>query len=629
MALSNYIFSKDDLCKIIKNANSYYAHLSPDETKRESLIEHILLVQDYFLTLVEKHKLEKIIIALISDICDDNLIQEIITEIFVKSIAIHDFGKVNPLFQINKMKIQNYVTDFDQGFGAEHSIISGYIFTLFSEFIAKKKKVPREKETFVDFLILSFSYPILKHHAKGLNLVKLGILYAEKIDNLKKFADYFCFEDLNFIKEINEYVIGNSNKIFEMGFHDIANPFALFALLKLNYSLLTGADYYATTHFMNDWRKKPKDFGVFTDDLKKRITTNIQITKPFNNKIFKELDNYELEFPEEKNAENLNKLRDNLAIEVIRSIRKNIDKNLFYIEAPTGSGKTNLSMLAFSEILRDEIEKGKNNIAKVFYVFPFTTLITQTFTSLKKTLNLNNDEIVEMHSKAGFSQKSTDDKYGKEKENIIDYQFANYPITLISHIKFFDILKSNRKTVNYLLHRVANSVVIIDELQAYPPKEWDKVIYFINNYAKYFNIKFILMSATLPKIDRLLSDKSSSKFENEEFVCLIEDKDKYFNNPNFSNRVNFDFKMLNNPDFNKENREEYLQKLWNKIKIESKNYKKYNKRVHTIIEFIFKKTASKFMNIANNKNKEDKFFDEIFILSGTILEPRRREIIAK
>ena len=45
---------------------------------------------------------------------------------------------------------------------------------------------------------------------------------------------------------------------------------------------------------------------------------------------------------------------------------------------------------------------------------------------------------------------------------------------------------------------------------------------------------------------------------------------------------------------------------------------------YTIIEFIFKKTASDFYQIVKEKNT---FFDEIFLLSGTILEHRRKEII--
>lgn len=626
MKLFDFAYSDRDLKKLIKNPESYFAHISFDEKRKESLNEHILLVQNYFVRLIEVHKLEKIIINLATRFSDDKVIQEFILELFIKSIAAHDFGKVNPIFQ--KEKMQNEISNFDHELSSGHSLISGYIFSLLSELTASDKNIPREKESLIDFIILSFSYSILKHHSSKLKYIKTDILYNEKVNDLSMFVKFFNnLDDSNFISEINEFVFQNSQRIFENNNDKMMDQFPIFALIKLNYSLLTASDYYATTHFMSSWKKMPDDFGVITNGLKKKIINNIENSISYNKKTYKELNNYKPEFPKEATTENLNKLRQNLSVEVINGIRENINSNLFYIEAPTGGGKTNLSMLALAEFLRNDIDNKLNNITKVFYVFPFTTLITQTFNSLKKTLGLDNDEIVQIHSKTGFSEKFKDDNYGNEKDNIIDYQFVNYPVALLSHIKFFNILKSNKKSENYLMHRLANSVVIIDELQTYPPKEWDKIIYFINNYAKYFNIKFILMSATLPKIDKLLSSKAKrTKFEKQEFVLLNKNKDKYFTNPNFANRVEFDFEIINDSSFVKKYREKYLQKLWQKVQLESKIYKKKNNRVHAIIEFIFKKTASEFFSIANDKNK---LFDEIFILSGTILEPRRKEIIAK
>ena len=67
----------------------------------------------------------------------------------------------------------------------------------------------------------------------------------------------------------------------------------------------------------------------------------------------------------------------------------------------------------------------------------------------------------------------------------------------------FDMLKTNRKEANYLLHRLANAVVVIDELQTYNPLLWDKMYYLIEHYARFFQVRFILMSATLPKIGKL------------------------------------------------------------------------------------------------------------------------------
>ena len=482
------------------------------------------------------------------------------------------------------------------------------------------------------YILFAFHYPIKQHHSPHLeyqNNYYFDDEFITDVFNVIETKEIFDFPKeiiFQIKKKFNQEILPNTKDKMSN------DKFSLFALLKLNYSLLTASDYLATSHFMNDWGNELlTDFGVFNDELKKKIIKNIETSATYNKITYTELENYKLEFPKEKSNDNLNKLRRNLSVETINGIRNNLDKNLFYIEAPTGSGKTNLSMLALAEFLRNDINSGENSITKVFYVFPFTTLITQTFKSLKETLDLGDDEIVQIHSKAGFSQKGEDDKYGKDKVNIIDYQFVNYPIALLSHIKFFDILKSNRKSPNYLMHRLANSIVIIDELQTYSPSEWDKVIYFINKYAKYFNIRFIIMSATLPKIDKLLSKEGQEiGFEKKEFVYLNQNKSKYFQNPNFAKRVEFDFSMLNNPEFNKYDKETFLQNIWNKLVEESKNYKKQSKshKVHTIIEFIFKKTASAFMELCNDMNN---FFEKenVFILSGTILEPRRREIISK
>ena len=195
---------------------------------------------------------------------------------------------------------------------------------------------------------------------------------------------------------------------------------------------------------------------------------------------------------------------------------------------------------------------------------------------------------------------------------------------LLSHIRFFDILKSNSKDLNYLLHRLSNSLVIIDEIQSYPPNTWDKITYFIVNYAKYFNMKFVVMSATLPKIGDILDNKGLAT----DFVYLVKDKNKYFQNPNFCNRVKFDYDLLSLSVPYKNEKQEYLLNLKQIVIEKSADYADsnflYPNSVFTIVEFIFKKTAGEFYSLIK---KDNDFFDYIFLLSGTILEPRTKAVI--
>ena len=418
----------------------------------------------------------------------------------------------------------------------------------------------------------------------------------------------------------NYISLANSNCLFDW-FNNIVDKnccFPLYALIKLLYSLLTAADYLATAHYMNGWQNMISDFGILSESTKNKIINNARISKLYNKQTYTDIAEGKTINPDdykERSGKNLNILREALAIEVIKNVRNNIDKRLFYIEAPTGGGKTNVSMLALSELLA-----AKPLIQKVFYVFPFTTLITQTFKSLKETLGLEDGELIEFHSKAPKNTGHYEDDY----LNYIDTLFLNFPIVLLSHVSFFNVLKTNDKDRNYLLQRLAHSVVIIDEVQSYPPKIWDKMVYFIDNYAKYFDIRFILMSATLPKIGNLIENKSLGN----EFTYLVNNKNLYFQNPNFANRVDFDYSLLELAKPEKDDIETYLERLGEFVDNESKLYAETNTdnpdSVFTVVEFIFKKSAGYFYEIMQRNTT---CFDEILLLSGTILEPRRKLII--
>ena len=612
--------------QIIK-AEKYWAHLPPKECyqNNETLEEHSSLVFDYTQTIIEKFGLESLIRRLLSDSfklkwSNDNF--QMLYELFLESIYFHDLGKINPNFQAIKMK-NDQIKEENLIFNSNHSF-PGYI--LFIHYKLKDANEIQEDNEFEHYLVLLFllGFQIAKHHSSYLDDVTSYLQY--KFDYSDPEVNQY-FEDVIKLLELTNIETNStlelkkltniSSVVKEILNDNSKNSFPLFALLKLHYSLLTASDYLATTHYMNHWDSKLTDFGRMNDELRKRIIDNVRLTKPYNKAVYDNLHGFEFTYPTEANNENLNRLRQELSVEVIQNIRRNKDEKVFYIEAPTGGGKTNLSMLAASELI-----EANSEIGNLYYVFPFTTLITQTFKAVKETMGLNEDEIIQLHSKEGFKEKKEDDQYGREKRNHIDYLFLNYPVALMTHMKFFNILKTNSKEANYLLHRLSNSIVIVDELQSYPPKIWDKLIYFIQNYAKYFNIRFILMSATLPKLDKLSNVATS--------ICyLTNHRNQIFQNPNFCNRVEFDFSLLEWSVPEKEEKEDHLQRLARVVINQSKVYaaqnKKYPDSVFTIIEFIYKQTATIFYSIIEELS--EKLFDKIFVLSGTILEPRRKEII--
>lgn len=634
-------YDKSFFDNLITYCHRYYAHLPINtqiDWKPELLSEHSALVVAYAKQIVATNHLECVIRKLIYDsipqsLHNSELLSETLLKLFWEAIAFHDLGKLNRGFQRNRMNNYSEILHVKHTFENKHSIISVYLYLalFFSELI--KMELSEKEEIFLCNTALYLSGSIYRHHSPTIGQSQNEDSWCkEDLFDLKPFLTLFK-SGLNddVIEKYHTWFLSNANhNFFFNNFNEtvfsIEYGFPLYALVKLNYSLLTASDYLATAHYMNNWAKSISDFGIIDTSLRNKIINNAKTLKPYNKEVYDSIyqeEMIEVDSHKKQSNRNLNTLRKSIAVEVIRKMRENSNKNLFYLEAPTGGGKTNVSMLALAELLAKD-----NSIQKVFYVFPFTTLITQTYKSLKETLGLNDDELVEIHSKAALQVRNDnrDENEDSDYLNYLDNLFMNYPIALLSHIHFFDILKSNHKETNYLLHRLANSVVIIDEIQSYTPKTWDKIMYFIANYAKYFNMKFIIMSATLPKIGDIIDNKGFVS----DFVYLIDDQNKYFQNPNFCNRVRLDYSLLEWDKPKKETLSDYLQQLSKTILEKSIDYAKDNTVHHdsvfTIVEFIFKKTASEFYSIVSKQNV---IFDEILLLSGTILEPRRKQIINK
>lgn len=610
----------NDAKKIFSQINDeYLAHISENK-KNETLKEHSLLVAAYLIKVVNANNVEPIVDNLIYALTEKinlrnrNQISLLIKQYFVSSIIYHDLGKINPNFQVDRMNNSTFEKQKLE-IKHNHSFLGAFCFVnLFFSQILKSEDLDDEDCQVLYFILFLFSVVISKHHSSTFSI---DFEFTPSV-----LEEAFRFLETYSIELEKDYSVGIfiDVRLINDTFNELSNEkysFPLFALLKLSYSLLTACDYYATNEYMAGM--VVDDFGILTPDLKEKIISNFKSEKDYNKDLIANFESY-LDRPfselQKQSKTNLNLLRQKLNAEVISTLRKNPASPWYYIEAPTGAGKTNLSLACISELL--QIDRSLN---KVFYVFPFTTLITQTFHGIQETIGLTNNEMIQLHSKAGFheQEETTDGKYGDEKRIYLDNLFVNYPFCVTSHVRFFDVLKGNKKETNYLLHRLANSIVVIDELQTYNPSHWDKILFFIENYARLFNMRFIIMSATLPKIDAL-SETAKGKFVN-----LTPNKKHYFSNPNFAGRIDFDFSLLDLSKPTKENKEEFLVDLSSFLLEKAENFYNEYGFSKVLIEFITKNTASHFFRLL----KENENFSDyhLYILSGDILEPRRKKVI--
>lgn len=152
-----------------------------------------------------------------------------------------------------------------------------------------------------------------------------------------------------------------------------------------------------------------------------------------------------------------------------------------------------------------------------------------------------------------------------------------------------------------------NSVVILDEIQSYKNEIWKEIILFLEKYAEILNIKIIIMSATLPRLNKLGCN-------DDNFAYLVRYRDKYFKNLLFKDRVNISFEMLNS-EVNS------IEEIAKKVVEESERYNKI------LIEFIKKSSALEFYKDIKEKLKDKS--ESIYLITGDDNKLERKKIINK
>lgn len=72
------------------------------------------------------------------------------------------------------------------------------------------------------------------------------------------------------------------------------------------------------------------------------------------------------------------------------------------------------------------------------------------------------------------------------------------------------MLFGDRKEDLFGFHQICNSVIVLDEIHTYKNSLWGEIITFLSAYADLFNVKIIIMSATLPNLDNLINNNEAS-----------------------------------------------------------------------------------------------------------------------
>lgn len=615
----------DILKNLVKNLNRYKAHKKSKDNEiiYETLLAHTELTNKYFFKFWQSKNSDEIF----DRFCDvfwqkenidnklKNKAKDLLKEIIMTIPIFHDIGKVNPNFQLMKLKVNDFKEN-EAYVNTHHSFLSSMFYMDYCRKLVYDEKNEDEIVNLLAEFILYNGYIIARHHSKLGSLTEFTKLinldddtYFSKLKRIINNEDIYSVK-IDFIKSDIEDMFRNLNKVDKdaekVGKRSIKQGVYLSIYIRWLYSLLVASDYYATSEFMNE-----ADFSENTDlnDIDKwdSVYENTDLLK--NIRQYQQ-ERYPISNEELNTVTDINILRSEIFCEVEEKIKANTDENIFYLEAPTGSGKSNTAINASFKLMQHD-----KRLQKIFYIYPFNTLVEQNLETLEKVFADNEDikqniAVINSITPIKVSEKDLNDNEEKDvyQKALLDRQFLNYPMILSTHVSLFNIIFGNRQSDVLAFYQLANSVIVLDEIQSYKNKIWAEIICYLKELAKMFNIKIIIMSATLPDLDIL------SRFQ-AQAVDLLENSSRFFAVDCFKNRVKLNYDLL------KVDKDSILDEL----KTHLKQYLKSDKKI--LIEFIKKKTAHDFwVDLQENEDFKDV---QIEYLSGDDSIAERKRILDK
>lgn len=228
-------------------------------------------------------------------------------------------------------------------------------------------------------------------------------------------------------------------------------------------------------------------------------------------------------------ASPLNDLR-NRAFQEVLQHNADLQHRIYMLTLPTGIGKT-LNSLAFALKLRDKVynESSEKILPRIIYSLPFLSIIDQNFREFENVFRSNGialDSSILLkhhHLSEVLYEKLNTEKDSKLNEWDFDISSAklliegwNSEVVVTTFIQLFHTLISHKNSSLRKFHRLAHSIILIDEFQNIPAKYWVLLRDLFKSLAEKLDCRFIFLTATNPEI-----------FEPEDVQYICE-KEKYF-----------------------------------------------------------------------------------------------------
>lgn len=260
--------------------------------------------------------------------------------------------------------------------------------------------------------------------------------------------------------------------------------FSWIMAIRMLHSCLVDADWLATEEYMDASEANKRASCVY-----KSIVEMSMILETF------------IELKEKSSKGQINELRKEIHKACFGAGGN--QQGVYQLNVPTGGGKT-LASLSFA------LNHAKSHgMDRIIYVIPYTTIIEQTASQFRDILGA--DSVVEHHSNLAEQNDTEKNRFASDNWDA--------PLIVTTNVQFFESLFARNPKKCRKLHNIANSVIILDEVQTLPTSYLKPCLYALKSLQRDFGCTIVLCTATQPLV--INKDNFSIGWEENEVHSLI------------------------------------------------------------------------------------------------------------
>ncbi len=308
-----------------------------------------------------------------------------------------------------------------------------------------------------------------------------------KVTLLERFKKFDSNDVMKVYKIYNDNISMDIDEIFDNACSEIEEIFGRFKIfdketvfemhlfIKTVYSMLIDADRLDSYLF-----ETGKDINEDTINM-----DNKKVWHGYLVKLEERLEELTQRPSLSENENRINRIRQDISDECLHFAANK--EGIYTLTVPTGGGKT-LSSLRFA--IRHAELKNKDRIV---YILPYTTIIEQNASEVRKALQCN-DDLLEYHSNVMEDDKG-------ENYKLLTHRWSN-KIIYTTMVQFLNTFYNKGTQDMRRIHSLLNSVIIFDEIQTIPNKCIELFNSCINYLNKIGNSTVVLCSATQPELNK-------------------------------------------------------------------------------------------------------------------------------